>query len=197
MKHMDDSRVLDCYQTYKDTIYKLAYSYCKDKSQAEDAFQEVFYKFMKRSPQFKTREHEKAWFIRTTINVCKDMLKSKWNNVVVQLEEWDSDHAFQECPGDLFDELRECILALPEKYRVPIHLYYYEEYSVREIAHILHRSESAVQTQLQRGREKIKQVMERSDNYETESRYLQGSHGEYSDFGRSGTNTIRKCFTAK
>ena len=133
---------------------------------------------MKRSPKFKTREHEKAWFIRTTINVCKDTLKSKWNRVVVQLEEWDSDRAFQEGSGDLFDELREVILSLPEKYRVPIHLYYYEEYSVREIAHILHRGESAVQTQLQRGREKIKQSMERSAKYEAESRYLQRSHGE-------------------
>ena len=76
MKNTEESRVLECYQAYKDTVFKLAYSYCKDKSQAEDAFQEVFYKFMRRSPQFKDREHEKAWFIRTTINVCKDILKN-------------------------------------------------------------------------------------------------------------------------
>ncbi|MCI9531021.1 MAG: sigma-70 family RNA polymerase sigma factor [Lachnospiraceae bacterium] len=178
MKYTEESRVLECYQAYKDTIFKLAYSYCKDKGQAEDAFQEVFYKFMKRNPQFRDREHEKAWFIRTTINVCKDILKSKWSRMVVQLEEWDGDHAFQDGSGDIFDELREAILSLPEKYRVPIHLYYYEEYTVREIAQILHRSESAVQTQLQRGREKLKQKMERSDKYEIESRYLQRSHGE-------------------
>ena len=178
MKNTEESRVLECYQAYKDTVFKLAYSYCKDKSQAEDAFQEVFYKFMRRSPQFKDREHEKAWFIRTTINVCKDILKSKWRRSVVQLEEWDSDRAFWQNPGDMIEELREAILSLPEKYRVPIHLYYYEEYSVREIAHILHRGESAVQTQLQRGREKIKQSMERSAKYEAESRYLQRSHGE-------------------
>ncbi len=178
MKNTEESRVLECYQAYKDTVFKLAYSYCKDKSQAEDAFQEVFYKFMRRSPQFKDREHEKAWFIRTTINVCKDILKSKWRRSVVQLEEWDSDRAFWQGPGDMIEELREAILSLPEKYRVPIHLYYYEDYSVREIAHILHHSETAVQTQLQRGREKLKQTMERSDPYEAESRYLQGSHGE-------------------
>ena len=79
---------------------------------------------------------------------------------------------------DVFDELRGAILALPEKYRVPIHLYYYEEYSVREIARLLHRTESAIQTQLQRGREKIKQIMEGSDRNDIESRYLRRSHGE-------------------
>ncbi len=172
MKHNEENRILGYYQTYKDTVYKLAYSYCRDKSQTDDVFQEVFYKFMRHSPRFRTSEHEKAWFIRTTINVCKDMLKSKWNNAVVQLEEWDSDHAFQEGSEDIFDELREIILSLPEKYRIPIHLYYYEEYSVREIAHLLHRSESAVQTQLQRGRDKIKSEIERSGKHETESRYL-------------------------
>lgn len=182
MKHAEENKVLEYYEAYKDTVYKLAYSYCKNKNQAEDAFQEVFYKFIKSNPKFKNPEHEKAWFIRTTINVCKDILKSKWNNAVVQLEEWDSSHTFQEEPDDVFDELRENILALPEKYHVPIHLYYYEEYSVREIARLLHRSESAVQTQLQRGREKIKEAMERSDKHEIESRYLQSIHGEYPNF---------------
>ena len=156
MKHAEESRVLECYQTYKDAVYKVAYSYCKDKSQAEDAFQEVFYKFMKRSPKFKTREHEKAWFIRTTINVCKDTLKSKWNRVVVQLEEWDSDRAFQEGSGDLFDELREVILSLPEKYRDVIYLHYYEGYSAVEIGKLLGRSENTVYTWLSRARAALK-----------------------------------------
>lgn len=178
MKYTEESRVLECYQNHKDTVFKLAYSYCKDKSQAEDVFQDVFCKFMSNCPTFRTREHEKAWFIRTTINVCKDLLKSKWHRDIVQLEVWDSGHAFQEGPGDIFDALREAILALPEKYRVPIHLYYYEEYSVREIAKILHRSETTVQTQLKRGRDKIKLTMERSGDYEIESRYLQRSNGE-------------------
>ena len=100
------------------------------------------------------------------------------NRDFVRLEEWDSDDKVPDAGGDVFDELREAILALPEKYRVPIHLYYYEEYSVREIARLLHRTESAIQTQLQRGREKIKQKMEGSEKNEVESRYLRRSNGE-------------------
>lgn len=177
MKQIDKNNVLKCYQLHRDTVYKLAFSYCKDKNQAEDVFQEVFYKYMVRHPSFKTPEHEKAWFIRTTINACKDMLKSKWTRDVLQLEDWDQQNIFPSRQYDAFDELRDAILNLPEKYRVPIHLYYYEEYSVREIARMLHRKESAIQTQLQRGREKIKQTLEGSDKHEIESRYLQRSHG--------------------
>jgi len=169
VKYAGEKEVLETYQKYKDTVYKLAYSYCKNKSQAEDAFQEVFYKFMVHHPRFKTFEHEKAWFIRTTINVCKDLLKVKWNHSVVRLEDWDGEKAVPTESCNAFDELREAVLALPEKYRMPIHLYYYEGYSVREIAQMLHRSERAIQTQLQRGREKIKQSMERRGGYEIES----------------------------
>ncbi len=178
MKCMDEKRAVECYHRHKDTVFKLAYSYCKNRGQAEDAFQEVFYKFMVHNPKFKNSEHEKAWFIRTTINVCKDIFRIKWNRDIVRLEDWDQREESFQTGGDLFDELREAILALPEKYRVPIHLYYYEEYSVREIAHLLRRTESAVSTQLQRGREKIKQKLERSEKYEDESPYLRRSNGQ-------------------
>ena len=162
MKYTEKRKVLECYQKHKDMVYKLAWTYCKDNFQAEDAFQEVFYKFLIYHPKFKTQEHEKAWFIRTTINVCKNMLKSKWNHDILQLEERDSNKILPDGTDDAFDELKQAVLDLPEKYRVPIHLYYYEEYSVREIAHLLHKSESTIQTQLQRGREKIKHTLERS-----------------------------------
>lgn len=92
------------------------------------------------------------------------------------LEAWDEGSAVLNEPWDAFDDLREAILALPEKYRLPIHLYYYEEYSVREIAKMLHRSESAIQTQLQRGRDKIRQIMEGSDEYDVRSNNLQRSN---------------------
>ena len=166
MKGKEKQRVLECYQRHKDMIYKLAWAYCKDRYQADDVFQEVFFKYLKYHPRFKTPEHEKAWFIRTTINVCKNLLNNKWNRDMVQLQVWDEGQAFQRGTGDAFEELKEAILDLPEKYRIPIHLYYYEEYSVREIAKFLRMNESTVQTHLQRGREKIKQVLERSEDYD-------------------------------
>lgn len=164
MKTREKEKILECYQQYKDMIYKLAWAYCKDKYQAEDAFQEVFFRYMKYHPRFKSAEHEKAWFIRITINVCKNLLRSKWNSDMMQLQEWDADEAFPRESNDAFDALKEAVLDLPEKYRIPIHLYYYEEYSVREIAQILRKSESTIQTQLQRGREKIKKRLEGSES---------------------------------
>ncbi len=166
MKAKEKEKVLQCYQKHKDMIYKLAWAYCKDRYQADDVFQEVFFRYLKFHPRFKNPEHEKAWFIRTTINACKNLLKSKWNSDMVQLQEWDVEQAFCKGTGDAFEELKEAVLNLPEKYRLPIHLYYYEEYSVREIAKLLRKSESTVQTQLQRGREKIKQELERSERYD-------------------------------
>ncbi|MCI9530137.1 MAG: RNA polymerase sigma factor [Lachnospiraceae bacterium] len=166
MKYAEKQKVLECYQTHKDMIYKLAWAYCKDTYQAEDVFQEVFYKYLIYHPKFKAKEHEKAWFIRTTINTCKNFLKSKWNCDILRLEEWDKNRETPAEACDAFDALKNAILDLPEKYRVPIHLYYYEEYSVREISHLLHKSESTIQTQLQRGREKIKQTLERSEQHD-------------------------------
>lgn len=166
MKDADQERALACYQRQKDTVYKLAWTYCGDKCWAEDIFQEVFYKYLIYNPKFKSPEHEKAWFIRTTINLCKNLLKSKWQRDVLRLEEWDGSLADLQENGNAFEALREAVLNLPDKYRVPIHLYYYEDYSVREIAGLLRKSESTIQTQLQRGREKIRQTMERSGGHE-------------------------------
>lgn len=166
MKDADQERALACYQRQKDTVYKLAWTYCGDKCRAEDIFQEVFYKYLIYNPKFKSPEHEKAWFIRTTINLCKNLLKSKWQRDVLRLEEWDGSRADLQENGNAFEALREAVLNLPDKYRVPIHLYYYEDYSVREIAGLLRKSESTIQTQLQRGREKIKQTMEGSGGHE-------------------------------
>ena len=168
MKEINENRVLECYQKYKDTVFKLAYSYCKSVTQAEDVFQDVFEKFMHKAPDFSDEYHEKSWFIRVTINACKNMLKLKWNKERVQYEDYMTPEKASEEPE--YELLRQAVLALPEKYRLPIHLYYYEEYSVREIAEILQRKESAVQTQLQRGREKIRRSLtEKGVSYETES----------------------------
>ena len=147
-------------------LFKLSFLRLQNAQDAEDVVQEVFYQYLKKPRTFQSPEHEKAWFIRTTINVCKNLLKNKWNRDMVQLQEWDEGQAFQRGTGDAFEELKEAILDLPEKYRIPIHLYYYEEYSVREIAKFLRMNESTVQTHLQRGREKIKQVLERSEDYD-------------------------------
>ena len=157
---MKEKDILDCYYRQKDRVYRLACFTCKNVTLAEDVFQDVFCKYMMKHPHFQSEDHEKAWFIRTTVNACKDVLKSKWQRDRQELENWDGAEEMQEEPEE-YDALREAIGRLPDKYRTVIYLFYYEEYSVKEIGQILHKLESTVRTQLQRGREQLKEMLEK------------------------------------
>lgn len=105
-------------------------------------------------PEFADEEHEKAWLIRCTINRSKNVMKSAWLRKRAPLEE-----AF----GILAQEdrgLLSAVLALPENYRAAIHLHYYENYSIQEIAVILGRKPATVGTWLARGRERLRNTLE-------------------------------------
>lgn len=78
---------LDIIERYKDTVFKIAYAYCKNKSDSEDVFQEVFLRYFRKGPVFKDTDHEKAWFVRVTINCCKKLLLSSWFRKVLPLED--------------------------------------------------------------------------------------------------------------
>ena len=65
---------------YSGMVYKLAYSLVKDRYDADDIYQEVFMKYIRKSPCFHSKEHEKAWFIRVTVNCCKNFWKSAWRS---------------------------------------------------------------------------------------------------------------------
>ena len=152
----DETAIEAIIQNQSDTVYKLAYSYTKNKYDADDIYQEVFLRFFKRKPEFQNEEHTKAWFIRTTINCCKSLYFSNWFKRTVVMEEIQNDTA------DILkeeDSLFQAVMELPGKYREVIHLFYYEEYSVKEIARILKRSESSVTTQLNRGRSMLKKMI--------------------------------------
>lgn len=138
---------------YKDTVYKVAYTYCKNIADAEDVFQDVFFKYFKKMPVFNTDEHEKAWFIKVTINCSKSLLRSAWYRRTVGIEE---DIQFQH---EEESELFYTVMQLPIKYRRVVHLYYYEDYSVKEISKILGIKETTIQTQLQRAREILKKEL--------------------------------------
>ena len=74
-------------QREKDLVYRLAFSQCHQKDQADDIFQNVMYRYLKGKPTFESLEHEKAWFIRVTLNCSKTSLKSFWNNKVEEIDE--------------------------------------------------------------------------------------------------------------
>ena len=118
-------------QREKDLVYRLAFSQCHQKDQADDIFQNVMYRYLKRKPTFESSEHEKAWFIRVTLNCSKTSLKSFWNNKVEGIDE--QAYIFEKKEIDLTPYLNK----LSKKYNAVLYLFYYEGYSTKEIANIL------------------------------------------------------------
>ena len=126
----------------------------KNAVDAEDAVQSVFLKLLQANVAFENPEHEMAWFITTAKNHCKDIFKSWWKRQRVDFDTLPERFSREE--DSPAEEIIAKLLALPEKYRVVLYLYYLEEYSVKEISMVLERRESTIRSQLQRGREKLK-----------------------------------------
>ena len=152
---MDEFQAKRLVNLYADMILRISWQYLKQTCDAEDICQTVFLKYLSSSPVFDSMEHEKAWIIRTTINACKDHLKSAWFRRTAALDDA-AQIAAPEVPDTwLLDAMKE----LPEKYRISLYLYYYEEYSAREIADVMGVSESAVGQYLTRGRRKLRTII--------------------------------------
>jgi len=137
---------------YSEMVYKLAFSYTRNKYDADDIFQEVFLRYLRKNPTFESAEHEKAWLIRVTINCCKKLHASAWRRRTVPFEglEFETQEEIA-----LYIDLQK----LPIKYRVVIHLFYYEDMSISAISEALKMKESAVRTRLTRARQKLKEIL--------------------------------------
>lgn len=144
-------------EKYADTVFRICILHLKNKSDAEDIFQEVFLKFALNDKEFENANHEKAWIIRVTINACKDLIKSFFRNRTISIDELIS--VADEEKEDLSYVL-EAVLKLPVKYRDAIYLHYYEGYSALEIGEILGKNENTVYSILSRGRSMLKESLE-------------------------------------
>lgn len=169
---------------YSDTVYRLAYAMMRNQNDADDIYQEVFLRYIRRSPVFHSPDHARAWMLKVTANCCKNHWKSPWADGRMEpLERQDGDgNSYDmlekygtgniqatdisgEDPAQQFQErwqreqLRCRIGELPEQYRLVIHLYYYEELSTEEIARLLHRRTSTVRTQLVRARQQLRNIL--------------------------------------
>jgi len=144
----------DVIYRYQDTIYRIAFTYCRNTPDAEDIAQEVFLRYMKKMPQLKSEEHLKAWLIRVTLNTAKSLSTSSWSRKTVPLSEHDPIITDERTETDI--DTYYAVMSLSEKYRSVVMLYYYEDYSIGEIAQVLNRTETAIQTQLQRARKMLK-----------------------------------------
>ena len=149
-------------ELYGDTVRRLCMIYLKNYADTEDIFQNVFLKYATSSIKFENDEHEKAWFIRVTINKCKDLLKSFFRNRTVSLD--DIVEKPEAIPSD-YREVLEAVLSLPQKYRNVVYLHYYEGYSAPQISHILGKNVNTVYTLLTRSKKMLREKLG-GDGYE-------------------------------
>lgn len=143
--------ILEVLEKYNTMVYRLAFSRTKSVHDAEDIMQNVFIKFIKCNVNFKSDDHIKAWLIRVTINLSKNLLTSAWFKRTTTLEE--------EIVVTLKEdsEVYKYVLDLPNKYRTVIHLFYYEDMSTASISEVLNIKESTVRSQLHRARNMLKE----------------------------------------
>ncbi len=158
-----DDWIEEMMNRYADMVYRLAYAQVRNRQDADDIFQEVFIRLVKREDGFESREHEKAWLIRVTINCARSMWLSAWRRMTVFLEdeEWNRvEYAEPNREADGKREiLEEAMRSLSMKHRRVIHLFYYEEMSVEEIARATGDKPSTVRAQLTRARQTLKKKL--------------------------------------
>ncbi len=147
---------------YSDMVYRISLNILRDPEDSQDAMQNVFLRYLRKGDGLKSEEHRKAWLIRVAINESRRLLSSKNKCDCVCIESVAPSPGFEdEASEDLFTE----VMKLPQKYRTVIYLYYYEGYSVKEIAGILRITSATVRTRLSRARESLRTIL-KEDYYD-------------------------------
>lgn len=153
---MDKETFTRAVEQYQNSIYRLALHTLGSGADAEDVVQEVFLRLFRRDEAFESEEHLRRWLLRVGANLCRDVLKSPWRRRRSPLPE--------SLPAPAFERedqraLYEAVMALEEKYRTVLYLFYYEDLPVKDIAALLGLRTSAVTTRLSRGRERLKAAL--------------------------------------
>ena len=156
-------------ERHSDTVLRVCTVYFPRRAEREDAFQETFLRYLQSETEFADEEHRKAWLIRVAANICKDMIKrADAKALPVDCTDeaarplWqqpDSSGEELAVPGELPSCVSKALEQLDDKYRIVLHLMYYEGYAAREIASIIGVPENTVYTNLARGRKKLKEVL--------------------------------------
>lgn len=154
-----ESEVNRAVDLYADTVTRICMVYLKDHHDTQDIFQEVFLKYALSDTLFKSEEHEKAWIIRVTVNKCKDLLKSFFKSRTVSVADMpllsDSDKG----TADEYADVIKAVMSLPQKYRIAVYLYYYEDYTAVQIAEAIGKNTNTVYTLLARAKKMLKEKL--------------------------------------
>ena len=156
----DHAGIAQLVEMYASMIYRIAYTRMQNVADADDLTQEVLLKYLKAGKTFRDEEHRKMWLIRVTVNTIKSSLTSAWRRHTVALDDV-TEPSYE--AADL-PVLQEKVEKLPERYRLPMFLYYYEELSVKEIAHVTKSTEGTVKSLLSRGRKMLRDEL-KEDGY--------------------------------
>ncbi len=146
---------------YSDMVYGIAIRYVRNRIDADDVYNDVFYRYFRRERTFASEEHRKNWLIRVSVNAAKDFLIKKRSDVELR------DDMFEDVRSDSSNvsreelmDLREGLKKLKEEYREIIELYYINGFNTKEISVMLQKSENTVKSQLLRGRQKLRELIE-------------------------------------
>ncbi len=142
--------------SYQGSLFAAAFNVCRNAQDAEDVVQDTFVQYYTSKKEFESEQHIRAWLMRVAVNKAKNINRTFWRRNKISNEDYMETLVF-ETPAA--ETLFETVMQLPDKYRIVIHLYYYEEYAVREIAQILKLSESNVKIRLSRGRAMLKETL--------------------------------------
>ncbi len=152
MLDIDNNYIKKIIEKHSDMVYRICLMYLKNCLDAEDAYQEIFIKIMEKAPKFENDNHQKAWIIKITNNHCKNILRKR---NFFQMLTYD-DNINIPVTNNNDNEILRIIYTLPLNYRNVIYLYYYEGYSTKEIAKMLHIPDATIRTWLKRARESLK-----------------------------------------
>lgn len=150
----------DAMEKYRDNVFAAAFSILKNPDDADDIVQETFLAYHRETKDFESEEHIRAWLLRVAINKAKNESRKLFRRARVPLEEYMETLIFETPAAEnLFEE----VMKLPSKYRIVLHLFYYEDYPVKDISAMLGVSESNVKVRLNRGRKLLKGLLEEEE----------------------------------
>ncbi len=147
-----NEEITEIYRRHSVTVYRVCYMFLKNVPDTEDAVQTVFLKLVRSGPALADEEHEKAWLIVTAQNHCKNALKYWWKRKRSAFGQISERLYVQKSPSG---EVMEMLLALPDKYKIVLYLFYYEGYSSKEISNLLGMKDSTVRARLRNGRKQL------------------------------------------
>lgn len=147
----------EAFRRYGQRLFRAAFSVCRNRDDAEDVVQNTFIKYHRLDLDYASEEHLRAWLLRVAVNGAKDICASFWRRKRATWEDYMGQLTFAE---EADSRLFRAVMDLPQKYRLAIHLFYYEDYSVREIAQLLRIREGTVKSQLSRGRKLLKNMLQ-------------------------------------